>query len=1321
MVCAALSLVAILILPRILLSRVVKEWDADKVQSIISQTLARPVKIDTVDVSLSWTGIEVRMPSMRVTAVDGSPFLNGGPTIIEVAAIPLLSGNVVIERVSLQKPEIWLEHFANGRWNFSDIPALKDMESVTNVKVFGGTMHLKDDRDIHPQAFRTTDWQDLSLSLNHRFGSLYWPFHVFFREAGANGAATLKIDGSGSGPLDKWEHDRYSLKVAAHELQPLQLSIFVGVLPEIYGKINLDCEGNGVGVQEFVGDANFKAIDLRISPPGLSPLRVKDLDTSSKVRITPEKVSWQNLSIHLGRTAFNSDGSLTKWNTALPQYDTRIHGSIDDLGELLRRIDAPWVVTGLKSLPESLSLKGDIEARGAISSAVKNEKFSALVTLKNTGFYLKKRGVEAKDINGEISFDQEGMQVHSVKGSFADSRFVISGKFVPDKEVDFKLNSPIIRIATIRTFLAAAKLGGFEEFIQNYHFAGKMDGAVRDLAARISGAPTKPKLNFNCQLDKLSFTNASGQTVLRIAGGDVRFDDKALVLSKVKGSLGSGRFEVDGMTSRTPDAPCKFFATSEDIDIAGLSKAMEVANFKVPWLDSRILSGQIGRGSVTLSGTFKRPDIKMRCEPKDLVYSPLGPSRPAHLRSGVMEFTGDQFRVDNLSVSAPTYQLYVSAIIDKSGRNPVLTKLQLKDSTVDVGELIAMATAKSNPVGIQQFVKKALDNLPIQNLKGKLQTNCSVALTGTQPLIQGNGTLQSLAFTSGSHNVVLTGGTFASGVDGQSLKLREITGTLDKSPFVARGRIFNIDPQFQSCRCHLDAQAQLVVEDFTRLFGDQANELLQLQAKRPLNVKGRIVSEGKNGSVDFTLEVPPDAGLCMGAKLTRIVQPANTPIKIWSVLSVDNSEIALSNGRVDLNGTVISFTSKSKGIFSNTATPNKRFAVEINIPDGSDISTLLVFAPGFNVAGALGDFRGRTGGTVRFAGSPEAPNLSANLKLSEVSVPRFKLARLSGALNMKPTSLLTDRSMPPLEMSFHGDNTVCSGVNLQNVNCSFIASSTPEDFFEMQIKDLTGLMGEGKLNLNGTYINNSTGDVALDVALKDVDLNSIYGQMLGLKNEAAGLLNLSLHANASTNVPKVRPTLSAQGDFQAKNGRLLQFSALEAKLEEARILEQGILGLSVGNLIAPLESKENGEFETLKGQFSVDRGILNIKEFDFRSEQVSLQAEGTVDLMSEDVRMTAAGSMPRMEADGKIAKVGSVLSIGGLVDLVAKGTALRTPDIPVIGGVSSSNSRTFAFQITANLSQPSTIARSITKSFHWTASRERARGGHKNHSFATSR
>jgi len=1306
-------MVAIFILPRLLFSRVVEEWDDEKVKSIISQTLARPVKIDVVDLSLNWTGIEVRMPSMRVTALDGSPFLNCGPTVIEVAALPMLSGDVVIEKISLQKPEIWLEHFANGQWNFSDIRALKDLESVFDVKVMDGTMHLKDDRDIHPKLFRTTNWQDLNLSLNHRFGSLYWPFHVFFREVGANGAATLKIDGSGSGRLDKWEHDKYSLKIAVHELQPLQLSIFVGVLPEICGKIDLDCEGHGVGTKEFDGDANFKASELRISPPGLSPLRVRDVVTSSKIRITPEKVSWGNLKIHVGTTEFNSDGSLTQWNTALPQYDTRIHGSIDDLGELLRRIDVPWVVTGLKSLPESLSLKGDVEARGAISSAVKNEKFSAFVTLKNTGFYLKKHGVEAKDINGQICFDQEGMQVRFLTGSFADSRFVVSGRLVPDKEVDFKLDSPTIRIASIRTFLAAAKLSEFEEFIQSHHFAGKMDGSVRDLEARISGEPTKPKLNFNCQLDKLTFNNASGHTILRIAGGNVRFDDKALALSKVKGSLGTGRFEAEGMTSRTPDAPWKFVATSEDVDIAALTQAMEMGNFKVPWLDSRILSGQIGRGSATLSGTFKRPEIAMRCEPKDLLYTPLGPSRPVHLRSGVMAFTGDQFLVDNLSVSAPTYQLYVSAIIDKASRNPVLTKLQLKDSTVDVGELIALATAKSNPVGIQQFVKKTLDNLPIQNLKGKLRTNCSLTLTGTQPLIQGDGTLQSLAFTSGKHNVVLTGGTFAGSADGQSLKLRELTGTFDNSSFLARGRISNIDSQFQSCRCHLEAQSQLVVQDFMRIFGEQANALLQLQAKRPLNFKGRITTEGKNGSVNFSLEVPADAGLCMGAKLTRIAQPPNTPIKVWGVLSVDNSEIAFSNGRIDLNGTAISFISKSKGIFSNTTTSNRRFAVEINLPDRADISTLLAFVPGFNVAGALGDFTGRTGGTIRFAGSPEAPYLSATMKLFDVSVPRFKLAHLSGVLNMKPTSLSTDQSMPPLEMSFHADNTVCSGVKMQNVNCSFVASSTPEDVFKMQIKDLTGQMAKGTLNLNGTYVNNPTGDVVLDVALKDVDLNSLYSQMIGLKNETAGLLSLSLHANASTNVPQVRPTLSAEGEFEASNGKLAQFSVLQAKLEEARILEQGILGLSVGNLIAPLESKQNGEFETLKGQFSVDHGILNIKEFDFRSEQVALEAEGTVDLMTEEVHMSASGSMTRIDAEGKIGKVSSVLSIGGLVDLVAKGTALRTPDIPVIGGVSSSNSRNFAFQINANLSEPSTIARSITKSFHWTSSRERHHGGHK--------
>ncbi len=140
----------------------------------------------------------------------------------------------------------------------------------------------------------------------------------------------------------------------------------------------------------------------------------------------------------------------------------------------------------------------------------------------------------------------------------------------------------------------------------------------------------------------------------------------------------------------------------------------------------------------------------------------------------------------------------------------------------------------------------------------------------------------------------------------------------------------------------------------------------------------------------------------------------------------------------------------------------------------------------------------------------------------------------------------------------------------------------------------------------------------------------------------------------------------------------------------------------MGNLIAPLQSWENGEYITIDGAYSFNKGVLDVKDFDFHGDELNIRSAGQVNLLDKTVSMGAIGDIPRYNTEGKIGKATSVISIGGLVDFIAKGTSLKTPEVPLLGNVSPAAKRTFAFQINADLYHPKTIAHSILKSFRWT-------------------
>jgi hypothetical protein len=1306
MVLAVLSILAIVALPRLLLNPLVEQWDAQKVQTVVSSVLARPVQLGVVNLTLGWTGLDIKLSFLKVQAKNGAPFINCGPTVITVSAIPLLSNKVVLEKVVVDHLEMWLQRMADGTWNYEDIPALKDVEEMTELKITDGKIHLSDLRTIHLASYRSTEWQNFNLSLSHEFGTIYWPFQLSCIEAGDSPHGKLSIEGRGSGRLDRWRQAHYSVHIDAQELEPLKLAIFVGPLPEIFGRVDFKCKGSGVGAESFEGEMGVIASDVRISPPGLSPLRVRDLKTKAKIKITPTEIAWRDLKIHVGPTEFASDGALSQWTSALPQYDAHIAGDVDDLGELLKKIDAPWAVTGLKSLPESLAFKGDIDAHGAISSDPTKPKFSAFVTLKKSEFLLKEGNIRGTNLAGNLCFDRDGMQVRWLTGIFDQAKFSLTGKLVPETEVDLNLSSPEISINAVKAFLAASRLHDFAHFVESYKLKGKMQGTIANLHARVFGSTHDPRLKFNCDLEKVSFEDGHGQPLLAIHSGSARFDSAAFILSKVKGTLGKGKFDASGITSCNPKQPLSFAVESEGIEIDALKRVVDAANLDLPWLDARILAGQLEKAAAKISGTLRKPVITMQCQPKLLTYSPLGPSQAVRISDGIIVYTGDQFRVVNLTAAGQNFNLIVSAIIDDATANPTLSKLNLKNSTIDIGQLLALATAKANPENIRTFAQKTLSTLPVRNLRGQLVTNCSANFTTTPSVIKSDGTITSLEFDSDRHHVALNGGTFNSSPDGHALRLHKITGTFDNINFTARGNILSLDQDLEKCRFRLHANALLAVSDLTRVLTKQANALLKLQSQRPLDFDGKLASDGKGLHAEFLVDVPHDANLQVGTKLTNIVQPKDTPIKLRGVVDVNESELTISDGKIDLNGTAIGFSSKSNGILEDRGGGNAHFEVNINIPAGTSMQTLLAFVPSMNITDKLGEFTGVIDGLITLAGDPINPDLSANLNLSSIDIPRFKVVKMRGNLVLQSTNLATEASTPPLRLLLNAEKVTCAGVLLNELQAELLLDSTKDGVFQINIQKLAAAIAKGNLSIGGTYVANSTGDIVIDVSIKNVDANDLYTQMTGLKNEIFGVFDFNLQASAQTAVPEIRPTLVATGNFQGKDGRLSQFSALEAKLDEARILEQGVLGLSLGNLVAPLESRQNGVFQSLKGNFSIDHGLLEIKQFDFRSRELVLDVAGTADLINKKVQMVAAGNMVRFDTEGKIGKISSVISIGGLMDFVAKGTPLRVPDVPLIGGVSPAKSHDFAFQIAGNLDHPSTLSQSITKTFRWTSNHE---------------
>ncbi len=106
-----------------------------------------------------------------------------------------------------------------------------------------------------------------------------------------------------------------------------------------------------------------------------------------------------------------------------------------------------------------------------------------------------------------------------------------------------------------------------------------------------------------------------------------------------------------------------------------------------------------------------------------------------------------------------------------------------------------------------------------------------------------------------------------------------------------------------------------------------------------------------------------------------------------------------------------------------------------------------------------------------------------------------------------------------------------------------------------------------------------------------------------------------------------------------------------------------------------------------------------------------LWGDGTIDLPNEQIKLSVAGNVPRVFSSvigGKLGKISKNITIKRLLDTVTFHKFDGMPTLPVIGDIASDKPRAFSFHVVAPSNQPSTIAKSIVKSFGWLQSQPKA-------------
>ena len=194
------------------------------------------------------------------------------------------------------------------------------------------------------------------------------------------------------------------------------------------------------------------------------------------------------------------------------------------------------------------------------------------------------------------------------------------------------------------------------------------------------------------------------------------------------------------------------------------------------------------------------------------------------------------------------------------------------------------------------------------------------------------------------------------------------------------------------------------------------------------------------------------------------------------------------------------------------------------------------------------------------------------------------------------------------------------------------------DFREVQYNKVVSQNLKGKLNYKDNIVN--LDDVSLDIAQGSIDGSGKYNikstkldmsakmincdsnllakEFLGLSNQIFGKMDGTIVLSGKNlNTPQGIKNVKSEINFSIDDGKMPKLGSLEYLLRAGNLFKNGILGLSLNNIIEVLTPYKTGEFDKISGSLSVKDGEVEKLNILSKGKNLSLFLEGNYSILEK--------------------------------------------------------------------------------------------------------
>jgi AsmA-like C-terminal region len=1324
-------------------------WNTERLAQVIGQNMHRRVHLGSVKWGWAVDGLVFSTTKLQIQELDGTHFIEAGPTVIAIALTPLVRGQFYPKDMECSQPQLWAVRKSKNVWNFSDLPSFDATKDIAHIACHGGCLHVIDNYQPKSKATQTVDLTGIEFKLDRPFGNFYWPYKLSFDIPKTKFKTRVSVSGSGNGDLSEWRRKHYTIDAQLDRFDPADLAVFGLIPPAVIAPVKLSLKGSGELTSGFTTSLSFENPQLTASLQKLefkgdflqqllvmvpqassqilasspaqsssptqatspahssSPTQASSPAQSSSPFKVTGALSWQGAKVLLikeklgfddcqGKVEFKN-GLITANSITgkIGAGNFEIKGVLQPTNDYTANLDVHSMnFDHLKQMLKFVNftaMQGQTdEVSGILQSAhvaVKQQKGKLTYTVDATpaGLYFQPKGKDRIVVVNSGQVNFDGTQY-----KLKDLKGTLGkGTFLLNGTAGMTQKSAVALAAQA----AKIDLDEARELLAALKIklpktaADRMQGQVKTADLKITGLIGTPQMALKSQIADIYVEDKSKTRLFNLDGGSVQFDKNVVTLDKLNGHIGKGDFNLTGRAVMSNAPTLDVVIKANNMDISNAKVVLNDLQLETPLLAESLLAGVVKTLELTIQGNVKTPTITMFASPQDILFEPLGSNRPLHMQDGHVSYDHDTLVMEDVQIKTEKSSLKLSlSIVDLSQKNSLVSKLLIHSTGMGLSDLGAFLSAeKTPPVVRDQYIALLQKNL-IESPSGQLSGYFVYnAKKGTIATSKGKMHAQSLAATIAGFPI-----TDVNGVVTESdnvLSLSQMQGRLGQTNFNLAGKVNDVsNPDKRTY--DITVTCQVALNDMLKQLGWKS-ELAQVSAK-PISFQGTLSGTEGARILTFTAQADTQTPVIIKTSMGNVSKAAGTEAVIHGSAAIRTGHFALDNTQLKVGKITVNCSGTYDDPVSNTqSVPQIDF--RFFTPEYTSVQEFAALGPATandQLDNAAGTFRGG----IHVQGPIDDPSFKLGLRLNEVSIPKLDLTKVSGVIKApdwfnppNPGSKVVEGSL-----DFDFPSLVFHKLPLSNLKGTIKAGEDRSYAVKANAN-----LANGALAVTGNL--NADGDARCHVKLTNVDASHLATNLMG-NREVDGIMQAELDVLTSGKNLDLIKTANASGSFTLTKGHLRQMALLQKKINQANLLKGGLLGFNLNNVISSVSPSETGEFKTVGMKCNLKSGILKLSSMSFVADDFAVKGEGKVDLVHNKLNLQASGSLPRVSKDGPLGAVAPFLGVNILRDAIS--------EIPSVLSSSKENEarqsdRFFSFNASGPLSNMNAISDSIYKSFHW--------------------